>query len=572
MKPGKHSPLIAAFCAFAAGVATGQGYDVAVEDTMRRVRIDVPYTGADAKAGALTVRPHLGSLPKPPSDLKLPQPGGLSREVRISAAQGESEGFQAVIMATDTDLSDVTLSASPLTLVDGKSTIAPARFTFHQVGYVKTARPDYDVERTGWFADPLLNPAQFNVKKGDVQPVWITIRVPLGIPAGTYEGNVFVKSSNAEKKAIPVRLRVWGFAIPEAGSQLKMAFNWDEAASAAIYGQADWKEKNLKHKYMDCLLEHRMGVDNIYRGTPPKVDDLKYAVDRGAGSFNLFNVGWPASYTDAQVEATLNRIDAVWKQYEDAGVADTAYIFGFDEHYQEVAIPQIYGAIGKKFPKLKRLVSTGPRGKPADAHADIWAMSLGTYFAAMKAGHIERLQPKGVQFWLYLSTSAGPPRPNWWIESPLIESRSLFWLAYQVDADGCLYYFINHSEGTPSPIDESGGAYTKWNPRTFPGHNGDGQLIYASKNGPLASVRMANIRDGVEDHEYFKLLERLLVEKGKVKNRSEAQNYIKGQFVRYVGVNFWIHTHEAELLRAVRDRVAEEIDKLSGTASSPNGG
>lgn len=546
-----------------AGAAGGQTYDVAVDDTMRRIRIDAAYTGEHSKSGALTVRPHPGSLPKLPADIKLPPPG-MVREARISAAKGESEGFQAIVIAKDADISEVTLSATPLVLQGGKGEVAASQFTFSQVGYVKTAKPAYAVERTGWFADPLLGSAPFNVKKREVQPVWITIRVPSDTPSGTYTGKVLVKPRNAETNAIPVSLRVWDFAIPDQGSHLKMAFNWDESASAAIHGISAWKEKNFKQKYMDCLLEHRMGVDNIYRSTSPKVEDVKYAVERGAGNFNVFNVGWPAKYTDAQLETILKRIDAVWKQYEDAGVADKAYIFGFDEHYQDVAIPQIYGAIGKKFPKLKRLASTGPRGKPADEHVDIWAMSLGTYFGAMKAGHIERLQPKGVQFWLYLSTSAGPPRPNWWIENALIESRSLFWLAYEVDADGCLYYFINHAESRPVPIDEKAGPYTNWNPRSFPGHNGDGQLIYAGKSGPLASVRMANIRDGVEDYEYLLLLEKLLVEKGKAKTRTEARRYIKEQFVRFVGVNFWIHTHDPEVLRAMRDRVASEIETLRG--------
>lgn len=553
---------IFAFSISVTSVASGQGYDVAVDDTMHRVRIDAAYTGEPARAGSLTVRPHPGSLPKLPGDAKVAPPG-FRRVAKLSVAKGEAEGFQAVIMAKDADLDGVTLSASTLLHQCGKAEIASAQFTFNQVGYVKTAKPAYAVERTGWFADPLLNPTEFNVKKGDVQPIWVTIQIPSDALAGVYSGEVFIKPRNAKAATIPVTLRVWDFTIPAKGSHLRMAFNWDESGSAAIHGAADWKAKNLKHKYMDCLLKHRMGVDNIYRGTPPKAEDVKYAVERGAGNFNLFNVGWPAKFTDAQIESTLKRIEAALQQYETAGVADKAYIFGFDEHYQEAAIPQIYGAIGKKFPKLKRLASTGPRGKPADDHVDIWAMSLGTYFGAMKAGHIERLQPKGVQFWLYLSTSAGPPRPNWWIENALIESRSLFWLAYEVDADGCLYYFINHFESRPTPIDEKAGPYTNWNPRSFPGHNGDGQLIYAGKDGPLASVRMANIRDGVEDYEYLKLLERLLVEKGKAKNRAEARKYIKEQFVRYVGVNFWIHTHETEMLRTMRDRVAAEIENLN---------
>ena len=136
-------------------------------------------------------------------------------------------------------------------------------------------------------------------------------------------------------------------------------------------------------------------------------------------------------------------------------------------------------------------------------------------------------------------------------------------MLYMLDADGLLYYFINISQGgTPQPIDESAGPRTPWNPRTFGSINGDGQLIYAGKSGPLSSVRLDNIRDGIEDYEYLKTLERLLVKKGKCKTQAEARAYVKENFVKFVTVNLWIHTHQPELLRAMRAKVAEAIEKL----------
>ena len=161
-----------------------------------------------------------------------------------------------------------------------------------------------------------------------------------------------------------------------------MAFNWDEGASSAIHGAADWKEKQPKHKYMDCLLAHRMGVDNIYRGTPPKAEDVKYAVERGSGQLQPFQRRLAgACYSDAQVDAVLKRIDAVWKEYEAEGITDRAYIFGFDEHYQEAAIPQIYGAIGKRFPQLKRLVlpETVAKKNPVTSITRVATMPASTF-------------------------------------------------------------------------------------------------------------------------------------------------------------------------------------------------
>jgi len=35
---------------------------------------------------------------------------------------------------------------------------------------------------------------------------------------------------------------------------------------------------------------------------------------------------------------------------------------------------------------------------------------------------------------------------------------------------------------------------------------GDGVLLYPGPNGPIGSIRLANIRDGLEDYEYLWLL------------------------------------------------------------------
>jgi hypothetical protein len=39
------------------------------------------------------------------------------------------------------------------------------------------------------------------------------------------------------------------------------------------------------------------------------------------------------------------------------------------------------------------------------------------------------------------------------------------------------------------------------------GMTGDGLMIYPGKNGPVTSIRLANVRDGVQDYELMKLAE-----------------------------------------------------------------
>ncbi len=531
---------------------------------MFRVRLDAPYRGQGCcEDGVIPQRPVKKSLPAPPIPVAPAEPGKYVRQADLSAAGGEAEGFQIVIMPRTADLSQVALSASPLKAVNGEGRIGAEQFAFNQVGYVNTQPPGYKVERVGWFADPLLNPSHFDVKRGDVQPVWVTIRVPRGTPAGDYTGAIALKPKNAETVTVPVRLTVRPFELPERGT-LRLALSWAEGASQSIHGKEAWESKGLRRKYADMLLSHRIGPDDIYRGAPQSVEDARYAADRGATAINLRLVGWPDRFTDKQVEDILKQIEGVWPQYREAGAADRAYVFGFDETYREKAIRQIYEAIGQRFPGLKRAVGVGWRGHEAVTNCvDIWSMSTGTYWHNFhgQTHTMERLRERGNEFWMYLSSASTGARPNVWIENALIECRSLGWILYVLDADGLLYYFINLSEGgTPKPIDEYAGPRTPWNPRTFGGINGDGHLIYAGTGGPLSSVRLANLRDAIEDYEYLKLLERLLLRNGKAKSRREARDDVKRNYAEFVTVNLWIHTHEPALLRAMRDRVAQAIE------------
>ena len=139
-----------------ASTCVAVSYELAVADSMERVRIDQPYTGPKAKAGAMNTRPHPGSVENAVRDIKRTTIIGTKPlEVSLSAAGNEAEGFQIVIMPKEADLKNVKVTASPFSRGGSSRSIPAKQVTFQQVGYVKTRRPSYGVERSGWFADPL---------------------------------------------------------------------------------------------------------------------------------------------------------------------------------------------------------------------------------------------------------------------------------------------------------------------------------------------------------------------------------------------------------------------------------
>ena len=114
----------------------------------------------------------------------------------------------------------------------------------------------------------------------------------------------------------------------------------------------------------------------------------------------------------------------------------------------------------------------------------------------------------------------GPSDPrelNTFIERPAIEARLLYWLASLHAVNGMLYYEVDRWAGEPCPggtcksigrINNT--ALTDFSPATFCEKtscaNGDGSFTYPGVEGPVGTIRLANIADGIEDWELFNRL------------------------------------------------------------------
>jgi hypothetical protein len=81
---------------------------------------------------------------------------------------------------------------------------------------------------------------------------------------------------------------------------------------------------------------------------------------------------------------------------------------------------------------------------------------------------------------------------------------------------------------------------------------GDGELLYAGKDGPIGCIRLANIRDGIEDYEYlWKLAEREGLDKAR-----EACAPVTTSLTEF--------TRDAKEVSRQRERIARRIEALSG--------
>jgi len=94
-------------------------------------------------------------------------------------------------------------------------------------------------------------------------------------------------------------------------------------------------------------------------------------------------------------------------------------------------------------------------------------------------------------------------------------------------------------------------------PRYHPGlPDGDGQIICAGPDGPLTTIRLENIRDGIEDYEYLWLLDSL----------SAGRDQLAARVPEELLTDLTHYSEDPSVLGAWRESVAGAIETLAKEA------
>ncbi len=494
-----------------------------------------------------------------------PFDGTVADRVDVSLARNEHEGVQVVVMPFDRDLRGASVSVSPLRGADDGREFAGGKTAVSLVGHVNTKGPTpYEVTYFGWWPDPLLDFQQkADIRAGEHVAFWIDVATAATTPPGDYEATITVAADESAPVKLRLHVRVWDFELP-MGSTLPTAFTYDEHQVRRIYGERWTRE--LAYKYYDAILSHRLNIDHLYRGHTPDLDVIQYGVARGMNAFNLLNLG----YGDAGGERRA-ALDACVPKIRALGLLGKAYVYGFDEVKEErfAAMRTTFGQIHEWYPGLRTMTTavdrTFGRGTSLRDLVDIWVPLTPSY----DRDEAVRLRAEGKAMWWYVCVVPRPPYANWFIESQAIEARLLTGaMSYKYKADGFLYYLITLWTGNRKPI--ASGPYTGWNPGSFFDEkkgktaNGDGSLLCPGPDGPLSTIRLENIRDGLEDFEYLCLLAARVAAARKMPPTPRRDAYIQ-RAERLLAVpdpvvtDLINYTRDANELSQFRSAVAEAI-------------
>lgn len=490
-----------------------------------------------------------------------------SPALALELARNECESAQILVTAGDAGaVSNVTVEVSAFADAEGRRFAGDVMW--QRTGYIRRQRPCHPhpcsaPAAENWLPDPLLPPAPFAVRASATQGVWLTARAEESAKPGVYRGQVVVSAGGRPLCTVPVTLRVRGFCNPKTFG-MPTAFCVMDGFTRAQYPD---RFDEMKRKTHDLMLSHRLNPDDISRTEPPRIEDLLYAREKGMNRFNILNlVPKPAkpgkwvcfsplsAYTPAFYEELKARLTPYVAELRKHGLEKYAYLYGFDERPHEYypAIGELWRKLKADFPDIPVMTTAmmyrdmrDGKSNPEQDITDWFCPLTSVYDPELSA----KLRAQGRQVWWYVCCGPIYPQANFAsIEYPFVEGRLLGWLTYRYHSDGLLFWHVNLWPDRP-PLETADPFLSAWESENSLRMPGDGQLLYPGTEGPLPSIRLANVRDGIEDYEWLQLLER---QKGRAAAEAVAAELARGM------TDF---ERSPEKVRAVRSRLADALER-----------
>jgi hypothetical protein len=254
-------------------------------------------------------------------------------------------------------------------------------------------------------------------------------------------------------------------------------------------------------------------------------------VGMGGGTFYSRALGRLEGFEEGTPEHTRlfrDYLGQVVAHLRQEGWLPLAYTYWFDEpdpkDYAFVVAGQ--ERIRAAAPDLKRMLTEQPEPELL-GHVDIWcALTPYRTHDSVAARHAA-----GEEVWWYICTVPKAPYITPFIDHPATELRLWPWQAWQYNIDGILIWSTTwwtsptaYPDSLQNPWEDpmswvSG--YGRQPGTREPWGNGDGRLLYPPRrdpntatepclDDPINSIRWQNLRDGMEDYEYFWLLRQTL--------------------------------------------------------------
>jgi len=486
-------------------------------------------------------------------------------EAHADVARGEHASFQFVVRA-NADIKNLKVEVSAP--VSGESTLSDFKAGF--VSFVKVGRANPEPSNdsyapvSGYFPDPIVYEESRDVRFGNTQPIWVSVRIPADCKPGIYKGAVKIwgeinGKSFTESK--PIEIEVFK---PVIGKTSLWVTNWFFLDRLSHLNNNEPVEKHselyweLSRILAKTLAEYRQNVAMI-----SPFDHTEFSYEDGKWSFDFSNFNLMVKlFIEEGVIGRLegghlgSRIDGDWLGPFGLFVP----VFGDEKKDKELVsldhpeTKEFYRAFLPAF--VENIKANGwekqyiqhiadePIDENVDSYIEIskFLKSLVPDLLVIEACHTHQLaymvdiwvpqmnflqegldfyadrQSKGDEAWYYTCLAPKGEWANRFVELPLIKTRLLHWVNFKHNIPGYLHWGFNYwgsNSGiitAENPYDDVSGMIVS-SGNILPG--GDCWISYPGYKTIYPSIRLEAMRDGIVDYELLKMYSKKFPEKAK---------------------------------------------------------
>ena len=527
-----------------------------------------------------------------------------SPAINLKMAKGEYEGGQIIVSASK----DATFDFISADLVCGDNKISKENVEILVQKYI-TVQVNYDGASNlpaAKYPDALVpmenikNVGENVVYKGENQGFYIRVKTAIDQPTGTYTGNLTLKIGD-ESQSIPVSVKVEDVTVSEE-NHLQSAFlnGW-----SFFEGELDTSQE-MFDAYNDALLKYRLCSNNLMDSsnhmedisTPEKVKEWVEKAYEYMQNPMCSTVNMPYQMVGKNLNQNkmTEMLQAIWdysveKNYNMfkkliwyGGVIDEPRGNGIMEMAYNVSM-QFYTTKNEFADRISVMAKDVPEDLKADMVQDIRDLAniLTEYYD-------EKLASAGVTFcplfqyynseslrddyeglgdrWWYGCVQPKAPYPTYHIDDTWLSARVLSWMQAEYNVVGNLYWATDlYSRYDPSKGYQSIDEYYEGVATRLNGANGEGFLFYPGKKygvtGPLGSMRLEAIRDGMEEYEILYEIKQRFAKINETLSKDNQLNF--SSFVTSLTKNMYsgtVVTTNTEEFSAAREKLFETA-KLS---------
>lgn len=486
----------------------------------------------------------------------------LEPKLQISMAKNEIEGGQLII-TPKYDVNSYNITTTDLVNTQGDKILKDQIKIYNQKYILVDTKVSPNPEFTeGYIPDAILpfekaiEYGENKISKNCNQGIYITVETTKETKSGIYKA-VFKLEVDKTVFYIDVIVNVWDFAISDETHARSVFAIWQDDIMA---GELD-STYSMYEKYGEMLLDHRLSplypitedetLESFIEGAIRATQDVRataYQIKYTHQANDEF--GYEVDYND--LKNTLKLL--IKNSNENLYLLDKAvYYFGdiIDEpqndpsgktlklaqrvlnkvnEVEELVYAELLaeGFFNDKSEEFKNKILKGLRSIPnllTTAKNSMFDGGIGTYVPTIdnfdSPNDIEYYQEQkelNGNLWWYTCVWPVYPYASYHIDDSLLGARLLSYMQYDYGIDGNLYWATTLYRKIQLNSKGEGNITRPTDPYNDPKRmsdrysaNGDGYLFYPGRpygiDGPVSSLRLEAIRDGLEEYEYLYYLD-----------------------------------------------------------------